>query len=68
MRAPRGPGRATGGRRCAPGRGRITGTWPDDADVFAYFNNDQHGAAVRDAEAFTAATKPKPTRPSARHS
>ena len=48
--------------------GRITGTWPDDADVFAYFNNDQHGAAVRDAEAFTAATKPKTTRPSARHS
>ena len=38
------------------------------ADVFAYFNNDQHGAAVRDAEAFTAATKPKATRPSARHS
>ena len=46
------------------------------ADVFAYFNNDQHGAAVRDAEAFTAATQPKPspstqprsTRPSAGHS
>jgi uncharacterized protein YecE (DUF72 family) len=31
---------------------RITSTWPDDADVFAYFNNDQGGAAVHDAAAF----------------
>ena len=35
-----------------PGRPRIAGTWPDDADVFAYFNNDPGGAAVHDAEAF----------------
>ena len=57
---------------------RIADTWPLDADVFAYFNNDQHGAAVRDAEAFTAATRrpgaAQPARPSsarrssARHS
>jgi uncharacterized protein YecE (DUF72 family) len=30
---------------------RIAGTWPDDADVFAYFNNDQQGAAIYDAAA-----------------
>jgi len=46
--------------------GRITSTWPSGADMFAYFNNDQHGAAVRDAEAFTALTEPG--EPSARHS
>jgi uncharacterized protein YecE (DUF72 family) len=33
---------------------RIGDTWPADADVFAYFNNDQGGAAVRDCAAFTA--------------
>jgi uncharacterized protein YecE (DUF72 family) len=27
-------------------------TWPDGADVFAYFNNDQAGAALYDAAAF----------------
>ena len=32
---------------------RLAETWPDDADVFAYFNNDQGGAAVRDADAFS---------------
>jgi uncharacterized protein YecE (DUF72 family) len=26
--------------------------WPDGADVFAYFNNDQHAAALYDAAAF----------------
>ena len=31
---------------------RIAGTWPEGGDVFAYFNNDQRGAAVRDAAAF----------------
>jgi uncharacterized protein YecE (DUF72 family) len=31
---------------------RIAGTWPDGADVFAYFNNDPGGAAVHDAAAF----------------
>ena len=33
---------------------RIGDTWPPGADVFAYFNNDQGGAAVRDCAAFTA--------------
>jgi uncharacterized protein YecE (DUF72 family) len=33
--------------------GRIADTWPDDADVYAYFNNDPGGAAVLDALAFT---------------
>ena len=28
------------------------GQWPDDADVFAYFNNDQGGAALHDAASF----------------
>ncbi len=32
---------------------RIRDTWPDSADVFAYFNNDQHGAAPADAAALT---------------
>jgi len=31
---------------------RIGETWPDDADVFVFFNNDPGGAAVRDAAAF----------------
>ncbi|MEJ1201920.1 MULTISPECIES: DUF72 domain-containing protein [unclassified Streptomyces] len=31
---------------------RIANTWPDDHDVYAYFNNDPNGAAVRDATAF----------------
>ncbi len=31
---------------------RVTQTWPDDADVFVYFNNDPGGAAVGDAAAF----------------
>ena len=31
---------------------RIAGTWPDDADVFAFFNNDPGGAAIYDAAAF----------------
>ncbi|MBV9383727.1 MAG: DUF72 domain-containing protein [Streptosporangiaceae bacterium] len=30
----------------------IAGTWPRDAAVYAYFNNDQGGAAVLDAAAF----------------
>jgi uncharacterized protein YecE (DUF72 family) len=33
--------------------GRIRDTWPDSADVFAYFNNDQHAAAPADAAALT---------------
>nr|WSW41881.1 DUF72 domain-containing protein [Streptomyces sp. NBC_01001] len=31
---------------------RIGGTWPPDADVFVYFNNDAGGAAVVNARAF----------------
>jgi uncharacterized protein YecE (DUF72 family) len=31
---------------------RIADSWPDDADVYAYFNNDPGGAAVRDAQRF----------------
>ncbi|MBK3636519.1 DUF72 domain-containing protein [Streptomyces sp. MBT97] len=31
---------------------RIATTWPDDAEVHAYFNNDPGGAAVQDAAAF----------------
>jgi uncharacterized protein YecE (DUF72 family) len=33
---------------------RIGAAWPATADVFVYFNNDQGGAAVRDAAAFAA--------------
>jgi uncharacterized protein YecE (DUF72 family) len=33
---------------------RIAETWPDGADVFAYFNNDRDGAAIHDAQAFAA--------------
>jgi uncharacterized protein YecE (DUF72 family) len=36
---------------------RIAGTWPDDADVFAYFNNDQHGAAIYDAAALASVAR-----------
>ncbi|GHE53812.1 DUF72 domain-containing protein [Streptomyces capitiformicae] len=31
---------------------RITDTWPADRDVYAYFNNDPHAAAVEDAMTF----------------
>ena len=31
---------------------RIAEQWPDGADVFAYFNNDQGGAALHDAASF----------------
>jgi uncharacterized protein YecE (DUF72 family) len=31
---------------------RLAGTWPDDAGVFAYFNNDPGGAAVTDSAQF----------------
>ena len=33
---------------------RVADAWPDGQDVFAYFNNDQRGAAVQDAAAFAA--------------
>jgi uncharacterized protein YecE (DUF72 family) len=31
---------------------RAAAVWPDGTDVFAYFNNDQTGAALHDAAAF----------------
>ncbi|MET9515173.1 DUF72 domain-containing protein [Streptomyces sp. NPDC002994] len=34
---------------------RIADAWPDEADVFAYFNNDAGGAAVVDAALFARA-------------
>ena len=40
---------------CAPPPGWAIGLarcWPGDADVFGYFNNDQHAAALYDAAAF----------------
>jgi uncharacterized protein YecE (DUF72 family) len=41
-------GRYTG-RRLAPAAKRL-GEWRDDGcDIYAYFNNDWHGAAVEDA-------------------
>ena len=33
---------------------RLASTWPAEADVFVYFNNDPGGAALRDAAAFAA--------------
>lgn len=33
--------------------GRVTDTWAADENVYAYFNNDPHGAAVRDASTFS---------------
>jgi uncharacterized protein YecE (DUF72 family) len=38
--------------RCATGRSARGEAWPGDADVFVYFNNDQHAAALYDAAAF----------------
>ena len=34
---------------------RVTAAWPDEATVYAYFNNDPGGAAVADSAAFAAA-------------
>src|SRR5215469_13172035 len=36
---------------------RIAESWPDGADVFVYFNNDQGGAALHDAAAFAAVAR-----------
>ncbi|MEU5363551.1 DUF72 domain-containing protein [Streptomyces sp. NPDC005925] len=41
-----------GGQSLRTWAGRISGTWPAGADVYAYFNNDPNGAAVRDATTF----------------
>jgi len=42
-----------GGQALRSWVGRLADTWPDGADVFVYFNNDQGGAAVHDADAFS---------------
>lgn len=34
---------------------RVAGLWPPEADVYAYFNNDGHGCAPRDAHLFAVA-------------
>ncbi|WP_149182774.1 DUF72 domain-containing protein [Streptomyces sp. TRM49041] len=36
---------------------RIADTWPDDRDVYAYFNNDPNAAAVLDAVVFARAAR-----------
>ncbi|WP_300605449.1 DUF72 domain-containing protein [Trebonia sp.] len=36
---------------------RVAAAWPRDATVYAYFNNDQEGAAVQDAAAFADLTR-----------
>ncbi|MFD8275795.1 DUF72 domain-containing protein [Streptomyces flaveolus] len=41
-----------GRRSLATWLDRIATTWPDDHDVYTYFNNDPNGAAVRDALLF----------------
>ena len=35
----------------------VSGLWPSSADVFAYFNNDEHGCAPRDAHRFALAAR-----------
>jgi uncharacterized protein YecE (DUF72 family) len=35
---------------------RVASAWPGPGPVYAYFNNDQEGAAVRDADAFAGLT------------
>ncbi|MHC3475047.1 DUF72 domain-containing protein [Streptomyces sp. 7R007] len=41
---------------------RITRTWSADEDVYAYFNNDPTGAAVRDATVFAKAARTRDLR------
>jgi uncharacterized protein YecE (DUF72 family) len=36
---------------------RLADAWDDGADAYVYFNNDQNGAAVRDAARFAAAVR-----------
>jgi uncharacterized protein YecE (DUF72 family) len=36
---------------------RVAAIWPDEATVYAYFNNDPGGAAVADSAAFVAACR-----------
>jgi uncharacterized protein YecE (DUF72 family) len=37
---------------------RIENTWAGDEDVYAYFNNDPNGAAVRNAQLFASLSQP----------
>jgi uncharacterized protein YecE (DUF72 family) len=37
--------------------GQLAELWPDSADLYAYFNNDRHGCAPRDARLFAAAVE-----------
>jgi len=37
--------------------GRLAGAWPDDHDVYVYFNNDPGGAAVRNASQLAATAR-----------
>jgi uncharacterized protein YecE (DUF72 family) len=46
-----------GGQDLAGWGRRLAGTWPDDADVFVFFNNDPGGAAIHDAAAFASAAR-----------
>ncbi|MFF8779712.1 DUF72 domain-containing protein [Streptomyces sp. NPDC015140] len=41
---------------------RITTTWPPDQDVYAYFNNDQNAAAVKNAQLLARLTRTRPAR------
>ncbi|MDX2823964.1 DUF72 domain-containing protein [Streptomyces ipomoeae] len=36
---------------------RLSDTWPDTKDVYVYFNNDPHAAAVEDARTFARAAR-----------
>jgi len=46
-----------GDRALATWAERVRDLWGTDADVHAYFNNDQRGAAVRDARRFATAAR-----------
>jgi uncharacterized protein YecE (DUF72 family) len=53
-----------GGRALASWASRLAGTWPDEADVFVFFNNDPGGAAVYDSARFAAAVRGQGRTPS----
>ena len=46
------PWPATGRRRCRSWVARLAETWPGEADVYVYFNNDPGGAAVINSAQF----------------
>lgn len=57
------PWPAYGEKALATWADRITVTWPDGEPVYAYFNNDQNGAAVVDAAVLSGLTATPPRRP-----